>query len=469
MNMFKTRHRRYGRATMLAAGAAAVIQVAAIGFASACPCASDDYVPIQPALTPPAMPAEDQVFLNPPREVVAAKQPGEIIAAREVHPAFQSIIQPDVDAWQLSYRSNNSRDEPIAAVTTVMKPRGKAPTNLVSVQIPEDAVAAHCAPSYTSQMLALPPNYAGTMGPNFMLPMALYAVTKGWGVSIPDHEGLLSAFAAGPLAGRITLDGVRAAENFKPMELKQGRDTKVGLWGDSGGSIPTMHAAEQRATYAPDVNLVGTVSGSTASDLRDLVDYQNNGPAAGTVFAGIVGLSREYPELQTYLDQHMNPLGQGLRTVHSNVCQGWSVSSFPNLNIKGLFDTPDLTREPIPSKYLDQVKLGNATPDRPTYIFQSMGDWIMPAYATDRLVDTYCQNDGQITYRRIQIGEAYSQAFLSVPGTYQWLQERFDGVPIGGGCNRQDVAAIAKDDSPEMNEWVSIVGPELTASAAKPA
>ncbi|GAA5095479.1 lipase family protein [Nocardia iowensis] len=447
---------------MLAASAAAVIQVAGAGFASA-----DDYVPIQPALTPPALPADDQVFLNPPRDVVEAKQPGEIIAAREVHPAFQSIIQPDVDAWQLSYRSTNSRDEPIAAVTTVMKPRGSSPSNLLSVQIPEDAVAAHCAPSYTSQLLALPPNYAGTMGPNFMLPMALYAVTKGWAVSIPDHEGLLSAFAAGPLAGRITLDGIRATENFKPMGLP-GRDTKVGLWGDSGGSIPTVHAAELRATYAPDVNVVGAVSGSTAADLRDLVDYQNNGPAAGTVFAGIIGLTREYPELQAYIDQHMNPLGQGLRSVHSNVCQGWSVSTFPNLNIKGLFDVPDVTREPLPSKYLDMVKMGNATPDRPMYIFQSMGDWIMPAYATDRLVDTYCQNDGRITYNRITVGEAYSQAFLSVPGTYQWLQERFDGVPVANGCTRQDVAAIAKDDSPEMTEWVSIVGPELTAAAAKP-
>ncbi len=449
---------------MFAASVAAVIQVAAAGFAAACPCdgGNSAYVPIQPALTPPAMPAEDQRFLNPPLDAFINKQPGEIIAAREVRPAFESLIQPDVDAWQLSFRSTNSKDEPIAAVTTVMKPRGGSPTNLFSFQVPEDAVAAHCAPSYTTQVLALPPNYAGTIGPNFMLPIALYAVTKGWAVSIPDHEGLLSAFAAGPLSGRITLDAARATQDFKPMNLP-GRDTKIAFWGDSGGSIPTMHAAEQRASYAPDLKVAGVVSGSTLSDLREMVNYQNNGAVAGTVFTGVVGVSREYPELQQYLDQHMNPLGQGLRSVHSNVCQGWSVSLFPALNIKGLFDTPDFTREPLPSQIFDKVRLGHSTPDMPVYIFQSAGDWIVPAYATDRLVNGYCQDpDAKITYRHITVGESYTQAFFSVPGTFNWLQDRFNGVPAGG-CNTAAVGAISDEGSPEMQQWLDIAGPKLTA------
>lgn len=415
-------------------------------------------MPIQPALTPPAMPADDQPFLNPPLAAFESKQPGELIAAREVHLAFQSLIPPDVDAWQLSYRSTNSHDQPIAAVTTVMKPRNSNPGNLLSFQVAQDSLAAHCAPSYTSQMLALPPNYAGTMGPNFMLPIALYAVSKGWGVSMPDHEGLNSAFAAGPLGGRITLDGIRAAENFHPMGLP-GRDTKVGLWGDSGGSIPTVHAAEQRASYAPDVNLLGAVSGSTPADFGQVVDYQNNGPVAGTVFAGILGLAREYPELDGYLNERMNPFGHGLKSVHSNVCQGWSVSTFPNLNIKGLFNSPDMTRDPVPTEVLNKVRMGNSTPDAPLYIFQSNGDWIMPAQATDQLVDTYCRNDGRITYRRITAGESYTQAFFSVPGTMQWLQERFDGVPVAAGCDWQHVGAVAQDDSPEMAQWLAIAGP----------
>ncbi|MGY2061793.1 lipase family protein, partial [Nocardia gipuzkoensis] len=73
---------------------------------------------------PPSPPELDPAFYAPPAEVVASKQPGEIIAAREVHLAFYSAVPFNIDAWQLSFRSTNTRGEPIAAVTTVMKPRG---------------------------------------------------------------------------------------------------------------------------------------------------------------------------------------------------------------------------------------------------------------------------------------------------------------------------------------------------------
>ena len=66
-----------------------------------------------PVYVPPAIPEFDTDFYLPPQSVVAAKKPGELIADRRVHVAALSVIPINVDAWQISYRSTNTRGEPI--------------------------------------------------------------------------------------------------------------------------------------------------------------------------------------------------------------------------------------------------------------------------------------------------------------------------------------------------------------------
>ncbi|MBF6202457.1 triacylglycerol lipase, partial [Nocardia cyriacigeorgica] len=70
-------------------------------------------VAAEPAVTPapviPLPPELDPGFYLPPADVVAATAPGAIIAARQVRIADFGLLPVDVDAWQVSYRSNNSR------------------------------------------------------------------------------------------------------------------------------------------------------------------------------------------------------------------------------------------------------------------------------------------------------------------------------------------------------------------------
>lgn len=131
---------------MFSAGITAIALFATTAVTVAEP--SEDPVAVQPAAPVPLPPEFDPGFYQPPAELVASKAPGEIIAVRQVNLANFGLIPVNVDAWQVSYRSNNSRDEPIAAVATVAKPRGSAPDKLVSMQIAEDSLAGYCAPSY---------------------------------------------------------------------------------------------------------------------------------------------------------------------------------------------------------------------------------------------------------------------------------------------------------------------------------
>lgn len=202
--------------------AAAIALTTVIGAALGSGTASA--VPVAPALpfpVPPAIPEFDRDFYLPSPATYVDKAPGELIAARRVHLAALSVIPINVDAWQISFRSTNTRGEPIPAVATVLKPKGAAkpgPSKLVSWQSAEDSTALYCAPSYALQQASIPGALTGSADSAYEVLQITSLVGAGWSVVIPDHQGPESAFAAGPLAGRITLDAIRGARDFSPSD-----------------------------------------------------------------------------------------------------------------------------------------------------------------------------------------------------------------------------------------------------------
>ena len=59
--------------------------------------------------------------------------------------------------------------------------------------------------------------------------------------------------------GYHVLDGLRAALSSKRLGLSP--EAPIGLWGYSGGGLATAWAAEMSGAYAPELNVVGAVSG----------------------------------------------------------------------------------------------------------------------------------------------------------------------------------------------------------------
>ncbi|MDJ0392863.1 lipase family protein [Rhodococcus sp. G-MC3] len=418
----------------------------------------------------PAVPEFDAEFYSPADAVVSAAEPGEIIASRPVNLATLAVIPLNVDAWQLSYRSNNARGEAIPAVATVIKPRGDAVGErpLLSYQIAEDSLGNYCASSYVLQQGSIPWPLTGavTGGGQFLEIQA--ALAQGWGVVVPDHQGPNSSFASGPLAGRITLDGIRAAENFRPMQLT-GRDTKVGMLGYSGGSIATGHAAELRQTYAPDLNIVGAAEGGVAADVGALVDNANNAVGSGIVASGIIGVSREDPEMASFLDQHLNPLGRALFAAKDNLCVGWNSALAPFLNLKGLFETPgDPLLEPEARRVLARLKMGQAVPDVPMFLYQSNPDWLVPVGPVNALVNTYCADPkASVEYTRDHFSEHLTLDVIGLPRALLWLGDRFDGVPAQQGCTTRDVGSMALD-AQTWPVWQRTVGDLVGGLFGKP-
>ncbi|MFE3546250.1 lipase family protein [Nocardia sp. NPDC059177] len=399
---------------------------------------------IPPAPVIPLPPELDPGFYLPPADVVAATAPGGIIAVRQVTVADFGLLPIAVDAWQISYRSNNSRDEAIPAVATVIKPRGKSvePRKLLSVQLAEDSTAGYCAPSYALQHLSVAPLAGQIVAPAEFL-FAQAALSQGWAVVVPDHQGPNSAYAAGPLAGRITLDGIRAATNFAPLEA--GPQARVGLYGYSGGSIATGHAAELHATYAPELNIVGAAEGGVGADLGAALRMANNQATSGLVFAAILGLAREYPDFAAYLDQRLDPVGKALSAIKSPLCVQYQSALLPFLNMIGMIgsDGDPLDDAPVAAMLAD-TKMGKTVPDMPMFLWHSAWDEILPLAATDALVDTYCRDPGtSLTYTRDHASEHIVAEVVGGPAALLWLKDRLDGIPAAPGCTISDAGTMA--------------------------
>ncbi|MGC4933085.1 lipase family protein [Gordonia sp. DT30] len=439
------------------------------GTAAAAPTApATSGVRVAPALpfpVPPAIPEFDKGFYQPPASVVASKAPGELISARRVNLAALSVAPINVDAWQISYRSTNTRNQPIAAVATLIKPRGPVhpgPSKLVSWQSAEDSTAQYCAPSYAMQQASIPGQLTGSADSTYELLQITSLVAAGWSVVIPDHEGPDSAFAAGPLAGRITLDGIRGARNFAPLGLKP--DLRVGLMGYSGGAIATGWASELHKSYAPELPIVGAAEGGVPANIRALVDLANNNAASGLIMAGIIGVSREYPELAHFLDQHINPLGRALIAGKNPLCLSYQAALAPFVNIKGLFPGPgDPLDAPGPRKVLDQLKMGKTVPDFPMFVYQSNPDWIAPVGPVNKLVSTYCADpNARVRYVRDHFSEHISLAVVGFAPAMVWMQQRLDGKPAARGCSTSDQGSMTLDPQ-NWRPFVNLVGNNIAA------
>ena len=402
-----------------------------------------DAAPVRPAAPIPVPPELDPGFYHPAAAVVAAAAPGQIIAARQVNVANFGVIPVNVDAWQVSYRSDDSRDRPIAAVATVLKPRGSTPDKLLSVQIAEDSLAQYCAPSYAVRQWSISPFVGQIVAPAEFV-IAQGALQQGWAVVVPDHQGPNQAYAAGPLAGRITLDGIRATRAFGPMRLT--RDARIGLYGYSGGAIATGHAAELHRTYAPELNIVGAAEGGVPADLGVTLDVANGQATAGLVLAAVQGLSREYPDFAAFLDKNMDPVGRAIMAVQSNLCVQY-VSDFPFLNLKGMLRVPgDPMRQPAVVDTLNRTRMGSTVPDMPMYIWQGNPDEVIPVGQVNTLVGAYCaQPRARVLYTREHFAEHVATEISGAGPALLWMRDRLDGVAAQPGCRTNDVGWLALD------------------------
>ena len=148
-----------------------------------------------------------------------------------------------------------------------------------------------------------------------------------------DYQGLGTpgphTYMVGPAQGRAVLDIARAAQRLPGTGLSS--SSPVGLMGYSQGGGAAGWAAELAATYAPELQVKGSVLGGVPGDLTATAEFLDGSLFVAFALMASLGLDAAYPELD--LERYLNPRGQELvqtaRTSASSTSTGSPPSSTP--------------------------------------------------------------------------------------------------------------------------------------------
>lgn len=270
-----------------------------------------------------------------------------------------------------------------------------------------------------------------------------WALGKGYFVNVPDFEGPLAAFIAGPQEGHATLDSIRAV---KSLGLGLAPDARVALWGYSGGSLASEFAAEMQIQYAPELQISGLALGGIVHNVTDALDDVNAAPFAGLIPLGLLGLTAQFSEVRAFVLDQLIDAGPYNKTTFLS-CLDLTVPEifaiFANQTIWNYFrDGRDIVYNPLLSHLLrtESILGAHGIPQAPLFIYKAIQDETNSIKGTGEFVQQYCRYGANIWYQRNTEGAHLSEAVNGKPRAKQFLQDVLDGVYDHEGCTVEDVS-----------------------------
>lgn len=382
------------------------------------------------ACDPPA-PGDDP-FYTPPSPLPSAAA-GDVLRSRDsvftLDPVNKTPV-PGVSSTQILYRSTNALGQANAVSGTVLVPDtpwlGLGSRPLVTLGVGTRGVGDDCAPSYT---LANGADYEGLFIKGLL--------DQGWAVVVSDYEGLGTpgghTYVVGQSEGRALLDAARAAQRLPGSGLSS--STPVGIMGYSQGGGAAGWAAELESTYAPELNVKGTVAGGVPGDLTEVAEFGEGTPFIAFTLMAALGLDAAYPELD--LEDYLNERGQELIAEADDLClvsvEGITTLFSTAFTTRSDFTHTDPLATPAWKARLAENKLGSRKPSAPVYQFHGGIDEIVPYAPARQLRRQWCNQGATVTWATLP-GEHLLAMIEGYPTAVTWLQARFAGLPTFGNC-----------------------------------
>lgn len=374
-------------------------------------------------------PSQDPFYTPPPG--FQQTGPGTILRSRQVTMSGPQAAD-SAAAYQLMFRTTSATGQPAAAVTTILIPSVPASGTrvLASYQTAYDSMTLNCAPSYTMQ---------DGNGSDEEADIAA-ELAQGWDVNVPDYEGLQSEWAVGPLLGLVTLDSIRAVEQFAPAGLTTGSRTKVTVNGYSGGSEAATWAAALKPFYAPRVNLIGVAAGGLFPDYDYTTAHLDNSLWYGTELGTMESFSRAYKDFD--LTKFLNSAGLAVAAADGQDASGCAGSTLnePDKNASDftLFPSSEaLAANPLFKRVMARMSLRYAPyPRTPEFLYNGVGDELALIAPVDALIQQYCKAGVTVDYDRDLAGNEHVANFANYwPVALQYMQARFAGQAPPDNCS----------------------------------
>ncbi|RJS94092.1 lipase family protein [Salinisphaera sp. Q1T1-3] len=380
-----------------------------------------------PAGRTPLIEAAETAFRRQPtRARLESLPPGALIRYRPIAARAYRLSHVQAGAWQFVYRSTDAHGTPVADTATLLIPPAPA-HRLVAYQVAYDALNRRCAPS--REILN------GTMIEQWFVSKAL---ARGWPVLLTDHEGPDLAYLAGHNAAHAVLDGIRAARTFMPG-LLDAVDTRIGLWGYSGGAFASLWAAQQAARQDDDLLIAGVAAGGPPADLLASARHIDGSGFAGVYFQAVLGLARAHPEID--LDTLLNDRGRTMRARLSQSCLGQELAGvrdplLSGYSFKHMHDyttVDDLLTVPAVRRVASANRLGEQPLAVPLYYYQGWFDPLTPRDQARALARRYCAHGTAVRFDWA-LGGHLLPAISHADKALAFLAARFADRPVDDGC-----------------------------------
>lgn len=379
-------------------------------------------------------PSKDPFYAAP--DNISSYVPGAIVRSRRPPSPvglfnFKSNLK---ESWQVLYRTTGALGEPLATVTTILVPYNADFRKLLSYQVEIDAPFSGCYPSITLQQTnAKLSNIASQYSELWFIS----ALSRGWVVNVPDHEGPDAAFASGLVGGHATLDGIRAALSSNSITGIDPK-AKIAVWGYSGGSLATEWALELQQEYAPELQITVAAMGGLPANIRNGFLKINKGIGAGLSVAGTIGLSKAYPEMADMLQKHVIPSKSRAFYKAETQCLVPTLLQYAFQDVFSYFDNGQgFINDPTVSGILQSEAMGNRNVSNvPSYYYHAVGDEILPFQDVEALYTKYCAAGANIHLAKQALGGHVSTALTGAAGALQYLINVMDdGKPAPIGCS----------------------------------
>lgn len=325
---------------------------------------------------------------------VAGLAPGTLLKARPAAVQVYGVQPAHVRAYQLMYVTTDFDGSRVVSTGILMIPEdGTAPRDrkLIGYSEANDSLGPGCMPStqWTGGNQD-DPSLFSALGPVAQM------FGNGWAVMMSDTandgDSTPNGFSIGQFSGAATLDGLRAAIALPDAGFES--DVPIGIYGIAGGGVAAGFAAEKQASYAPELNVVGTVLQAMVIDSATFERKADGGIGAGFVFANSLGYAARYPEID--LDAELTPLGRQIADVFNRTCQQ-TYLLMPFMPLSALYTHGRPADNPAFARAYAENRMGQQAPQAPVLITSCRDDFLVPYSDVENLIAAYRAGGTDVT------------------------------------------------------------------------
>ena len=386
-------------------------------------------------------PTQDPFYTAPPDFELFL--PGTILRIRPDPGNITTVVTNSSAAFNILYRTTDTRYRPAWAVTTLLIPKSRIPDSqnvLLSYHIAYNSADVNASPSYLLSTLYTRP--LPNRAPADDIGAAL---GRGWFVNVPDFEGPLAACFSGPQEGHAILDSLRAVLSWDGDPTL--RNARYAMWGFSGGAFATLFAAELQAAYAPELHFAGAVMGGLIGNITQTYLSLNSTTASSLLPAILLGVTAQFPEARDYLTSQLRTTGPRNATgflAALNMTTVDSSAAFTGQNIDEYFTDGSVAvlKSPQIARVLGSTgNLGfHGIPQMPLFVYRATGDRSSPTNTIDALLERYCDVGATMKYQRNAYGGHVTEVLTGIPRAMAWLQDVLENGSVPDqGCIIENV------------------------------